>query len=417
MGAWLMRIVILTNAYPYFPGEHFFDDEIPYWAEQAETSVTLMPAIAAGQSRTLPPGIAVDTALASGTWVGRLVAVLVALPGGMFRSEIRYLWRSKKLGFRTTLRALLHSSKVVQQAKLLMRYAASQGGIDVVYCYWNETQSYAALLAKAKGCVRKVVSRAHGVDLYEFRRHREYMPLKRQFILGYDKIFVTSSQAATYLQETYGALPGKVQVSPLGVPLVDAIASPSAAGTVHVVSISYCLPVKRLDKIVEALGLFARQHQGVVAKWTHIGGGPLLENIRALAQSRLVEMANMSFEFTGDLPHEAVRHFLLDAPVDVLVNASESEGTPVSIQEAMSVGVPAVAPDVGGISCAVSDRCGALLRGCPNSQEIADGIARVVFGKEKHALRANARGVIEQKFSAPKNYRQFIANVLAVGAL
>lgn len=412
-----MRIVILTNTYPYFPGEQFFEDEIAYWAERAEATVTLMPAIAAGEPRALPPGITVDTALASGRLAGRLVAIFVALFGDMFRSEIGHLWRTRKLGFRTALRALLHSSKVVQQANRLMRYATDHGGIDLAYCYWNETQSYAALLAKTKGCVRRVVSRAHGIDLHEFRRYREYMPLKRQFIHDYDRIFVTSSRAAAYLQATYGASPDKVQVSPLGVPLDGALASPSPAGAVHIVSVSYCHRVKRLDKIVDALVLFARQHQEVTARWTHIGGGPLFEGTKALAQRRLGEMANMSFEFTGDVPHEDVRRFYLDTPVDVLVNASESEGTPVAIQEAMSTGVPVVAPDVGGISCAVSNRCGALLRGSPDGQEIADAIVRVVFGAERDALRANARSVIEQKFSAARNYRDFIVNVLSVGAL
>lgn len=409
-----IKIVILTNAYPFLPGEQFFDDEIGYWLERHDARITLMPAVAKGRRRDIPPGVTVNTSLASGTWAGRCIAMLQALVDGMFRREIAYLSESGKLGLRTALRALLHSSKVLQQARELNRYIAVHGEIDVAYCYWNDTQSYAALLAKANGWVRKVVSRAHGADLYEFRRPCDYMPLKRQFIRGYDRFFVLTPQAASYLQSTYGALPESVEISPLGVPLDGALARPSSRGCVHIVSVSFCLAVKRLDKIVEAVALFAAKHSQVRTKWTHVGGGPQLESIKSLAQARLGKLANVTYSFRGDLPHEDVRGVFLSEPVDVFVNASESEGLPVSIMEAMSAGVPVVAPDVGGISCLVSDRCGVLMSHCPDSQEVSDAIAKVALTGDWDALRANARGVIEQKYSASTNYRNFIANVLSI---
>jgi colanic acid/amylovoran biosynthesis glycosyltransferase len=95
---------------------------------------------------------------------------------------------------------------------------------------------------------------------------------------------------------------------------------------------------------------------------------------------------------------------------------SESEGVPVSIMEAMSAGVPAVAPDVGGISNLVSNRCGVLLGKSPSSEDIADAIDRVVLGKTKDALRLNARKMVEENFSSDRNYSGFVATVLAIGA-
>ncbi|WP_019466799.1 glycosyltransferase [Dyella japonica] len=408
--------MILTNAYPYLPGEQFIDDEIGFWAEHAEAHVTLMPAVAHGVPRDIPAGMAIDTTFTSGRLLGRLVAVLAALFDRMFRNELAHLWRTRKLGWRTGLRALLHSSKVLQQAGQLMRYTEKNGDIDVAYCYWNDTQSYAAILAKARGRVRRVVSRVHGVDLYEPRRYREYMPLKRQFIRGYDRIFVLSLHAAAYMQATYGALPEKLELIPLGVPFDDLLSQPSPAGCVHVVSVSFCLPVKRLGRIVDGLAMFARDNPGVAVKWTHVGGGPLLEETRSLAQRKLDGITNLSFEFRGYVPHEHVRRVFLEVPVDVLVNTSESEGTPVSMMEAMSTGVPVVAPDVGGISYVVSDRCGALMSGSPDGREISKAIARVALGEERDDLRANARQVIEKRFDASRNYRDFVSNVLSMGA-
>ncbi|GAB2539629.1 glycosyltransferase [Rhodanobacter koreensis] len=411
-----MRIVILTNAYPYSPGEQFIEDEIEYWANNPAASVTLLPAVAAGKPRTIPEGISIDLGMARGTRVTRLWFTLLAMFSAMFRSELRYLRRSRKMDTYTIARALLHASKVLEQAKRLERYAKANGRIDVAYSYWNETQSYAAALAKARGSICKVVSRAHGFDLYEMRRKHEYMPLKRQFIHAYDRIFALSQEGRAYLEETYGAPSENVKISPLGVPLTNTLSRPSPAGSLHVVSVSFCVPVKRLDRIIEALSLFAHQHGQIKTTWTHIGAGPLFDEIRELASVRLAGIDNLSFEFLGEMPNHAVKTYYLDTPVDIFMNTSESEGMGVSIMEAMSAGVPALAPDVGGVSSLVSNECGALLSPCPSIQEIADAIGRVALEDGRHALRMNARKVIEARFNADRNYADFVSNILTLAS-
>ncbi|HKR76073.1 MAG TPA: glycosyltransferase [Rhodanobacter sp.] len=411
-----MNIAILTNAYPYLPGEQFIEDEIGYWAAHAGVDVTLLPALAAGTPRPVPAGIAVDLGMARSAKAVRLWFVLRALGSAIFRRELRYLWRSRKTNPHTVARALLHVSKVLEQAAQLKRYALAHGRIDVAYCYWNETQACAAVLAKRAGAVRKVVSRVHGYDLYEARRRHGYMPLKRQFIADHDAIFALSREAQGYLRQTYGAPPESIRVSPLGVPLAGTLARPSPAGCLHVLSVSFCLPVKRLDRIVDAVELLARRHPDVCVGWTHIGGGPLLEEIRALAQRKLSGLGNVTCMFAGELPNHAVKAYYRGIPVDMLVNASESEGVPVSIMEAMSAGVPAVAPDVGGVASLVSDRCGALLSACPDAGEIADAMERVALTDERDSLRAHARQTIESGFDAARNYRDFVASVIAIGA-
>ncbi len=411
-----MKIAILTNAYPYLPGEQFIEDEIGYWAARTDVEVTLLPALAAGTPRPLPAGIAVDLGMARHAKSTRLWFVLRALGCAILWRELGQLRRARKLHASTAVRALLHVSKVLEQAAQLRRHASAHGRIDVAYCYWNETQACAAVLAKKAGAVRKVVSRVHGYDLYEARREHGYMPLKRQFINGFDAIYATSREARRYLRQTYRAPQETLRISPLGVPLAAALARPSPAGCLHVVSVSYCLPVKRLDRIVEAMALLARRHPDIGMRWTHIGGGPLLEQIEALAQRELAGLDNLAWAFAGELSNHAVKAYYRDTAVDLLVNASESEGVPVSIMEAMSAGVPAVAPDVGGIASLVSDRCGALLGARPDAREIADAMARVAFAPERDRLRMQARLAIESGFDAARNYRHFVATVIAIGA-
>ena len=407
---------MLTNAYPYHPGEQFIEDEIEYWAKNPLARVTVLPAVARGEPRPLPGAVSMDMCMANETIIARLISTCVALFSAVFWREWGYLWRSRKMDVYTVARALLHTSKVVAQAKSLHRYIQRHGEIDVAYCYWNETQSYAAVLIKKEGGIRKVISRIHGIDLHEMRRPHNYMPLKRQFIHAYDQVFTTSRQAQAYLEETYGALAENITVSPLGVPLDDILSQPSRTGTLHVVSVSFCLPVKRLDKIIEALRLFALQHKEIETAWTHIGRGPFFEETRSLASSRFVDIGNISFEFLGEMANSDVKKYYQSASVDLFVNMSESEGVPVSIMEAMGAGVPAVAPDVGGISNLVSNQCGVLLGDCPSSQDIVDAMGAVVFGENRDVLRTNARKMVEENFSSVRNYSDFVASVLAIGA-
>lgn len=411
-----MKIAILTNAYPYLPGEQFIEDEIGYWAAHDDISVTLLPARAAGKPRPVPAHVAVGLDMAGTIGAGRLWFMLAALCSAIFWRELGYLRQARKLHPRTVARALLHTSKALEQAAQLRRHAKAHGRIDVAYCYWNDTQACAAVLARETGAVRKVVSRVHGFDLYEARRDHGYMPLKRQFIAAFDAIFALSHEARSYLQRTYGAPPENIRIGPLGVPLAGVLARPNRAGFLHVMSVSSCLRVKRLDRVVDALRLLADRHRNIRMTWTHVGGGPLLEETMAVARLKLAGLDNLDFRFTGELPHHAVKARYLDAPVDMLVNTSESEGVPVSIMEAMSAGVPVVAPDVGGISSLVSGRCGVLLSPHPDAREIADAMDRVAFADGHDRLRANARQAIEAGFDAARNYRDFVASVVAIGA-
>lgn len=411
-----MRVVILTNAFPYHPGEQFLEDEIGYWARQSDAITTVLPAVAEGSPRPLPPGVAMDLSMVKPGTARRLPYIARAVFSRLFRNELRYLRQSDKLCRRTVVRAMLHVSKVMQQADALVSYARRNGVIDVAYSYWNDTQAYAAVLARGRGAVRRVVTRAHGIDLYQERRFHDYMPLKRQFIGSFDRIFALSTEAQGYLKRTYAAPPEKITIIPLGVPLVPGLSQPSPDGSLHIVSVSFCLPVKRMDRIIEGLRLFASKHETFKVRWTHIGAGPLLDEMREMAQARLGDLPNMEFSFAGELPNDAVKRYYLNMPVDIFMNTSESEAIPVSIMEAMSTGVIAIAPNVGGVSNLVSAECGVLLSKNPTYKEIADAIAVLAFDHARNDLRVNARKAVEERFDAAKNYPSFIHDVLSIGA-
>lgn len=120
------------------------------------------------------------------------------------------------------------------------------------------------------------------------------------------------------------------------------------------------------------------------------GRGPHEHNFRELA----VRMGVADrVKFLGVLPQAELRG--LYSAVDALVLASEREGWPNVLLEAMACGTPVVASDVGGIREIVTpESCGVLIDG-QGPQEIARGVSRLRKNlPESSLLRAYA-----EKFS------------------
>jgi len=165
---------------------------------------------------------------------------------------------------------------------------------------------------------------------------------------------------------------------------------------------------KRIDKLISGLRVFARQSPGLQIRWTHIGAGPLQEDLEALA-SRIFQLnSNVAFQFEGSVTNDFVNRFYLEEKVDFFINTSESEGIPVSIMEAMAAGVPAIAPDIGGIPDLVSNDCGYLLPSFWQAEHLIDALTTVSRDAKIPQLRLSAKRKIEVAFNASLNYPRFI---------
>ena len=165
-------------------------------------------------------------------------------------------------------------------------------------------------------------------------------------------ILPDSEAGVAHLREKYPKFAHKVELGRLGVDEHERAAA-SNDNRLHVVSVSSLLPVKRVHLIAAAL-----QHTERSIKWTHIGGGETLD----LVTSELDQVGdNVEVDLKGQVAHEDVLKWFEENPADVFVNVSSSEGLPVSIMEAFSYGIPAIATAVGGMPEIVTDDCGVLL--------------------------------------------------------
>ncbi len=108
------------------------------------------------------------------------------------------------------------------------------------------------------------------------------------------------------------------------------------------------VPVKRVYLILTAVAAAAQQGPEIEFEWHHFGDGELKEEVERQAKTALPPNAKASLPGYPGL--RALMDFYRSKPIDVFINASISEGTPVAVMEAVSCGIPVIATSVGGKS-------------------------------------------------------------------
>lgn len=401
------RIALITNHYPFYPGEQFVETEIKYWNRVSDFDVFVLPWAISEEVRSIPENISLDLSLATRSKLTKLRGYVCALFSNLFYQELYRLHLDKNISIITLLMLASGLAKTYETKHRLKSFCKKNGPIYIAYFYWNDFQSYGGCLLKKKNLIQKVVSRVHGYDLYEELKQKQYMPIKRSLISKFDKIYTLSSLAKNYLIEIYGAEDKKIEVSPLGVTIPENVSSVSGPEVICLLSVSYCVSVKRLDKIIDTLNRVSSEVPFRL-NWVHIGGGVLLDQLKSLALDRLGGMENINFQFLGELTNIKVLEFYEQNNVDIFINTSESEGLPVSIMEAMSFGVPVIAPNVGAIGALVGDDCGKLMTSNPSISEISKDLVCMIYNCKKPSIRKNARKKIEKFHNAENNYSLFI---------
>jgi colanic acid/amylovoran biosynthesis glycosyltransferase len=401
-------IAVITASYPYLPGEQFLEAEAPYWPTASFENVFVLPRNTEGKPRPLPRGITLDHALRQPSRAIRLAYLAPALLSPVYFKEVRSLLAAKRFSIQRALNALFATRNTVLGAAQFASFCKRKGRVDIVYCYWNDTMAYACCLAKQRRWCRRVVSRAHRGDLYEERSPGNYMPLKRQFVAAFDRTFLLSRESLEYFVERYGGCPAQLAIAPLGVTIPTQTARLSPPGQLHILSVSFCVPVKRIDRIIAAIAHFAATIPQLSIRWTHIGAGTLFEELQSAAAISLGPLPNVTFAFLGQQPNAAVRQFYEEHEVDLFINTSASEGIPVSIMEAMSYGVPTIAPDIGGVSDLVNPANGVLLSDKPNITEVAAGLSALAQRARNQEIRQAARNRVTEHFNAQNNYPIFL---------
>ena len=140
-------------------------------------------------------------------------------------------------------------------------------------------------------------------------------------------------------------------------------------GSPVIVCIANFTPTKGQTVIVDALPALAKRFPGLQAILA--GDGPELASIRTRAEG-------LGLEGTVRFPGAVSEPWDLLQAADVFVLASEIEGLPLVVLEAMSEGVPVVATDVGGMPDAVIEDETGFLVPTGDAEALNTAIARLL---------------------------------------
>jgi glycosyltransferase involved in cell wall biosynthesis len=198
---------------------------------------------------------------------------------------------------------------------------------------------------------------------------------------------------------------------------VEAVGEPSTAhvgdhgvGPTRLVAVGSLLPVKGQRHLVEAVAQL--RDRGVDTSLDIYGDGPLHDEL-----SRQVSDLGLDDRVVlrGVRPRDELAAAYARGDYDVFVMPSvdlgggEHEGVPVSIMEAMAVGVPVVATDTGGIPELVVDGVTGLLVPQQSPSALADAVARISADRGL-ALRLGTAGAhhVREEFDAATIARRLL---------
>lgn len=396
------KLLLVTNTFPFGHGESFIENEVQYLSESFD-EVYILPVNANDINKEqntrllkLPINVRVVESYEKSFSYKRGVFSCIF---NEFSNSITL----KKLANRDNLRLFFGSLKRAMSCydsfeEILKKYKLEN---QVVYSYWGEFWNVPFISLKRKYGF-SLVSRFHGYDVYYEVHPNEYFPFKPYLLNNLNGVYPISERGLEYLNNRF-AIKNDLACYRLGIKPHDFSNEFNDKGKgVNIVSCAGMKEVKQIHLLIEALC-----NLSISVVWNHMGDGPLRKELEEKAQQL---PSNVQWTFHGNVSNQEVHQFYKEHPVDLFVNSSKSEGIPVAIMEAMSYGVPVVAPNVGGISEIVtSSDVGWLLSEKVTAEEIKNAIVQynVMEEAKKLALRQSARKEWAANYDASVNYPKF----------
>jgi len=232
---------------------------------------------------------------------------------------------------------------------------------SLFYSFWFYDCIYLAYL-KRTHFAPKIITRAHGGDVFEERSSLNGKVLFRNFQLKYfDCVFSVSKIGADYLRKKYVNFKSKIHVSYLGSDEPKGLNELNDS-VFTLVSCAKIRDIKRVYLIAEAL-----MHINFPLVWYHLGDENLdAENdptIEVYKQNMLALKNNSNVQSVqlGQLTNEEIFKFYKNTQCNLFISLSVTEGIPVSMMEAISFGIPILSTDVGGCNEIVNQTTGILV--------------------------------------------------------
>lgn len=407
-------IILFTSSFPFGKGEQFIETELGYLSG-AFSKVFVFPYYYGGntESRIKSAGhVKVFTPFRNDR-----MQIFLLLFKGLFNKQplLPYLKDIllhpfiliKPALFSLWLRSLLNCRMILNDKRLNNCIRENRNDL-IFYFYWgNRPLGISEGLKKFK---RPIVARFHRVDLYrELPINRNYIPFQELILKNLSHAVCISTHGKNYLENRFREKLPPISVHRLGTHNYGNNHL-NLSNTLRIVSCSGVDENKQVHVIAEAVSLL-----DFPVSWTHIGDGPLMEDLRQLCST--VQKKNITIKLAGRYTNSEVHSFYCGHPIDLFINVSKSEGVPFSIMEALSYSIPVFATPAGGTPEIINSSCGKLLPENASSRTLAEQLVWYysLSDTERNELRANARIRWEELCSAENNYSKFVAFLQKLG--
>ena len=213
------------------------------------------------------------------------------------------------------------------------------GKVDIMHGNWSVPGLVAALAARIQR--RASITTLRGEDVNRAERSRVFGWLLKSTLRLNDHVVVVSESMKDRLELRFPHLADHVVFIPNGVSIKGLKNRPFFRSPLRLLTVGSLIHRKRIETLLHALYYMQKF---VDVKLRIVGEGPE----RAILEEKTYRLSIQNkVEFVGSTAPEEVEQHLRWA--DIFVFASESEGRPNVVLEAMAAGLPVVATDISGV--------------------------------------------------------------------
>jgi colanic acid/amylovoran biosynthesis glycosyltransferase len=406
-----VNLILFTSSYPCVQGgeSNFLSVEIEHLSGVFERVIvvpeTIKDATAAAQI-----DFEVDTSYARQfASVGVVELFRFALSSQIFRHCFRDA-DFPRFSFTAWRRLIAFAGKAELTRRWVLDFLQKQS-IDpqktLFYTYWFDHASGGIAFARKQHPEIRLITRAHGYDIFMDEYYTPpFFPCRKSTLPLVDRIFSASKAGVDYLQAHYPEFSSRITKSLLGVVDPGFLNQASKDGVFRIISCSMIRPEKRIEMIFDVVKSVATLRPNQQFEWIHVGNGVARDELQTRANREYPPNAKARFHGYSD--HTALMRLYKEKTFDLFLNLSETEGTPVSIMEAISCGIPILATAVGGNTEIVSERNGILVGRNSAVTDIASAILQFADNPDgAKRKRDGSRAVWETQYNASLNFLEF----------
>lgn len=312
----------------------------------------------------------------------RLIAFIKTIFNKEFIKELHSMIMDKKFSLQGVKKLVYFTFYGELLYHLIKHIKFENNNNTIFYSFWLSYDAYAIAKCKKNNPNINTIARAHSYELQINRNPWNPYMMKNFIISNIDHIYFISKDSLNEILKYQDMNEHKFHINYLGSSSENTGYIKRCYERLKIVSCSSIVKVKQINWIIEALANW----NYCKIEWVHIGDGPEAHNVEELAKEKLNKNPNISYEFKGFIRNDLVKIKLQDDSINLFINTSASEGVPVSIMEAMSVGIPIIAPNINGIPELVDSSCGILFEKAEGVEGVYNAIKQYYMSNEAEKI-------------------------------